>query len=66
MSQALPGLMSHHARFGTDPRRDAARERLAPLLSDARTGKQRPRRLALRARLPRRSRARSLRFTIVR
>ncbi|MFL5837378.1 MAG: hypothetical protein ACJ76K_12440 [Solirubrobacteraceae bacterium] len=48
MSQALPGLMSHHAGLGTDPGRDPTRERLAPLLSEARASTPRRRRLALR------------------
>ena len=56
MSQALPGLMSHHAGLGTDPRRDPTSERLAPLLSEARASTPRRRRLALRVRLPRRAR----------
>ena len=55
MSQALPGLMSHHAGLGADPRRDPARERLAPLASEARASKPPPRRLA-RVSLPLRAR----------
>jgi hypothetical protein len=45
-----------HALFGIETRRDPARERLAPLLSDASARERSAGRLALRARWPRRSR----------
>jgi hypothetical protein len=48
--------MMSHGLFGIDTRRDPARERLAPLLSDASARGRGARRLALRARWPRRSR----------
>jgi len=44
-----------HAPFGIQTRRAPARERLAPLLSDARARERSARRLALRVRRPRRS-----------
>jgi hypothetical protein len=44
-----------HALFGIETRRDPARERLAPLLSDARARQRRARTLALRLPLLRRS-----------
>jgi len=45
-----------HAQFRIDTRPDPARERLAPLLSDASARERNSRQLALRARLRRRSR----------
>jgi hypothetical protein len=53
---AVFGILADHALFGVDVRRDPARERLGPLLSDATARRRRVRRLAPAVRLPRRAR----------